>query len=714
MHWLNRHRLWVLAAICLLVTAVVASLQYAAHIPFLSVVWAGQQAYENLLNREGRKTRTHQDFVFVGIDQTSLELKPEGEDEIKAWQDNRALQLIVGHPFPWSREVWALFLDRLFQTDARLVMFDLVFSPSNDGDPAFHAALDKYREKVVIGANIDKSGMNHGEGSVEVPPNARLIPPPQMEDDRVGFVTFWPEAFSLDGKLRSARFSVTELQLQGESPSPNEKPFESLTARALEKLGRGVDVPRDLRPHLIRFSSPDAYPPVPVWEILDDKTWHANFKDGAFFKDKIVIVGPSAQIIHDVHDTPIDLSLKGPALHLHTLAAALDHEFLYDTPLSVDYAVVAAAGIFAWLLTAFIRRPLICLITIGAVSLAYLGISRVLYDRTGLMILVVPTLAAFLASGLFGLGFEYTLERLEKLRTRRTLERYVSKNLVKEILENPGGYYNSMLGSRKPVTVLFSDLIGFTGLSEKADPVALVEQLNEYLSGMVGHVFDNGGTLDKFIGDAIMAVWGNVTSLGSAPDAQAAARAALGMRTELAKLNERWRAKGKQELGFGVGINHGEAVVGNIGSYEPHERLDPTVIGDAVNLASRLEGLTRVYGVDILVGASASELVKDEFHLRSVARAQVKGKTEPVEIFTLVGARNDEVDPEFLKWLEAYEEGIAKFRKRDFKDAKILFSHFLEFYPEDALGKMYLASTLEFEQTPPDEAWNAVEVFKKK
>src|SRR5207253_6369091 len=115
----------------------------------------------------------------------------------------------------------------------------------------------------------------------------------------------------------------------------------------------------------------------------------------------------------------------------------------------------------------------------------------------------------------------------------------------------------------------------------------------------------------------------------------------------------------------------------------------PTVIGDAVNLASRLEALTRVYGVDILMGRSAAELVRDDFYLRSIARVQVKGKTEPVEIFTLIGALNDDVDPEFLKWLQAYEEAIVKFRKRDFKGAKILFSHFLEFYPDDALGKMY-------------------------
>jgi adenylate cyclase len=700
MHWLGRNRFLVLGFICFFWTAVIVLGHFFPGVPFISVPWRGEQSFEDLLRREGRKTPAPSDFVFLGIDQSTLQLPPLTPEEIAS---NRAFQLMTEKPFPWSREVWALLLDQLFAAGARLVIFDMLFNPPNDGDPAFHVALDRYCDKVVVGANFDMQNPNKLQ---EITPNSTLIPPPQLLDDRVGFVNFWADP--IDGKIRAVTYRVTDRQL---ADLPSEEVYESLSARALTKIGHANDVPQDFRGYMIRFTSPDAFAPRPLYEVFDPKFWHANYADGAFFKDKIVMVGSSAQVEHDTVVTPMSPTTLGPALHLQAMAAAMNHEFLRPTPAKACLALVGAAGLAALLLVAFLRRPLLCLGTLVVITAAYLGAARFFYDTTGLLLLTVPVLSALVLSGLFSLGFEYALERLEKLRTRRTLERYVSRNLVKEVLENPDSYYSSLRGARLPVTVLFSDLIGFTTLSEQGDPEALVAQLNEYLSRMTSVVFSNGGTLDKFIGDGIMAVWGNVRSFGMAEDAKNCARAALGMRRELRQLNQKWREQGRMGFGMGIGINHGEVIAGNIGS---HERMDPTVIGDSANLASRIEGLTRVYGLDILVGATAAELVRDEVYLRSVARVQVKGKTKPVDVFTFIGGRNEEVDSEFLKWLETYEEGLEKFRARDFTDAKILFSRFLEFYPDDLLAKMYLTRSLEYEQAPPDEAWEAVEVFGKK
>src|SRR5438876_1264137 len=154
MHWLGRHRLPILGAICAFWTLLVLSLDFAQGLPFFSTLWRSEQSFEDLLRREGRKTATRPDFVFLGIDQSTLQLPPLTPDELA---NNRAFQLMTERPFPWSREVWALLLDRLFGAGARLVMFDLVFNPPNDGDPAFHAALEKYRDRVVVGCNIDSA-----------------------------------------------------------------------------------------------------------------------------------------------------------------------------------------------------------------------------------------------------------------------------------------------------------------------------------------------------------------------------------------------------------------------------------------------------------------------------------------------------------------------------------------------------------------------------
>ncbi|MEY2576642.1 MAG: adenylate cyclase [Verrucomicrobiota bacterium] len=710
MHWLGRHRRVALALICALCTGAIIAAGTFGHVIFANSIWANEISFRDALERKARRTKVHNEFVFLGIDEASKQLDQVSPEEIAS---SPSLQKIK-EGYPWSRAVYAGLVDRLCDAGARLIIFDLAFGPDRDGTEEFRAALDRHRDRVVIGADIETnvSSTNDFTQVLVVPPNKALIPD-GLVDDRVGYVSIFPDS---DTIVRRINYSMTDLQIQrltqGDDPGKAqswETVYESLDGRSLRKLGLSNRIPPAGQSGMIRFGPSDAYQPHSLYEIFVPAYWEHNYGNGNFFKDKIVLIGAASAIEHDVHPTPIGGATSGPLIHFHAVAAALDGEFLRETSPLVNLLLLLGAGLGAWLVVTFVRQTLVALLLLIGLSAGYLALVVGLYNAHNLFLLTLPVLGAFNLGGLFSLGYDFTLERLEKLRTRRTLERYVSKNLVKEILDNPDSFYSSLRGVRLPATILFSDIVGFTTLTEKADPEKLVAQLNEYLSRMTAAVFDNNGTLDKFIGDAVMAVWGNVTSAGVAEDAKACARAAVTMRHELLQLNQQWKEKGIAPFQFGIGINHGEVLVGNIGS---QEKADPTVIGDAVNLASRLEALTRTYSVDILVGERAAELIRDRFNLRSVALVQVKGKTQPVEVFTLISAK--ETQTEFLRQLETYEAGFRKFRERDFTQAKILFSQFLEFYPDDALAKMYLERALEYEKQPPDAAWNAVEVFKKK
>src|SRR5436190_3674038 len=364
MHWLGRHRLLILASICASWTGLILLGHFFSSTPFVSVPWRGEQSFEDLLRTEGRKTPTPGDFVFLGIDQSTLELPPLTAEEIAS---NRAFQLMTERPYPWSREVWALLLDRLFGAGARGVMFDFVSNPPNDGDAFFHDALDRYRDRVVLGANFDFS-----KGMQAVLPNAGLIPPPALLDDRVGFVIFFSDP--LDRKVRSVRYMVSDRLLIGQESYASQEVYYAMSARILKKIGHEKDVFWDFLPHQFRFGANDAYPAQPLYEVFDPKLWHANFADGAFFKDKIVVVGASSQIAHDFVPTPMTPDTPGPTLHIHAMAATIDHDFLHPTSERTDLVLVAAAAALAWLLISFAQRPLISVISLLAIAGAYLAL----------------------------------------------------------------------------------------------------------------------------------------------------------------------------------------------------------------------------------------------------------------------------------------------------------------------------------------------------
>ncbi len=249
--------------------------------------------------------------------------------------------------------------------------------------------------------------------------------------------------------------------------------------------------------------------------------------------------------------------------------------------------------------------------------------------------MVLPS-AIICASVAINIMTDYRRERKEKDEIRSTLSQYVGENVVREILQNPAAYLHSLAGVRKPVTVLFSDLRDFTQLTANRPPAELIAQLNEYFSVMTEAVLAENGTVDKFVGDGMMAVWGNLRTDGPQADAQAALRCTLAMREGLARLNVKWLAQGWPVLRFGVGLNHGEATIGHVGS---ERKMDFTAIGQVVNTASRIEQLTSRLGHDILIGEPVAALAGDEFEIEPGGAVPVKGIAKPLPVFLLRGRR---------------------------------------------------------------------------
>jgi len=294
---------------------------------------------------------------------------------------------------------------------------------------------------------------------------------------------------------------------------------------------------------------------------------------------------------------------------------------------------------------------------------------------------VVRPVSTLLSAGILCLVYQFAVSQVEKARLRRTLERQVSKELAAHILEQPEDYYNSLPGVRKPVTILFSDIRGFTTRAEKDDPVQLVRQLKEYLDAMGKVVFKHGGVVDKFIGDAVMAVWGNIRSEGPEQDTRNAVTAATDMLDKLEGLNAKWAAEGIEPYAIGIGLNHGDAIFGVMGSEEKQEM---TVIGDPVNQAARLESLTKKFGEEIVVGEKVAAFLGGRFVLRCIGAIRTKGKAEAAKLY---GIRKEGSEDD---WMRRYHAGLEAFEKGDLAAAEEIFRACAEERPDDHICPMYL------------------------
>lgn len=701
--WLNDHNLAVSAVgASLLVMLVFGGSEWFARTfrtpsPFFEAEWA----VRDLVATFGRPAKKDPRIVFLADDAPSHTLDGLWDDEIAG---SPTLQLMKKRV--WSRKVWADVLDRLAGAGARVVAFDYMFKGEDDGDAALKAAIERHKNIVVLGSHIDDAAVLGQQMPGIAPPEKTILG--DAADPRVGYVNMFPDA---DGVVRRMRFRVTREEIANLPASADSVEYESMAARMVRQAGEGAKIPEGRGWHRIRYAYKgetllEETKPMSLYSIFVPAMWEANFKNGEFFRDKIVLVGPEGNYTKDVGLSPFG-TIAGPEFHLNAANAILTGEYLRDTPTWTDIALICAGGLLAWWVARFVRHPVLRVVVVPPFAFGAYTLAVIAYNAVHVAPVLSPvvSMAGTIVAATI---WQQLIERLEKAKMRKTFERYVSRDVVKELLDNPASYLNTIGGARKRVTVLFSDVRGFTTMTEGADAQALVKQLNEYFDHMVNLVFANKGTLDKFIGDAVMAQWGGIYTEGEKQDAVLAVRTAVQMRKRLAELNAQWVPRGMLELKFGIGVNHGEAIVGNLGC---EAKMEVSLIGDAVNTASRLEGITKEYHTDLIIGETVEPFVRDVFHIRTVGLNQPKGKTVPLELFSVIDERSAAPEP---AWLRDHEEGVRLYRKREFTAAAACFEKVLAALPGDWLANDYLENCREFEKSPPPPEWNAVHVMKSK
>jgi adenylate cyclase len=350
--------------------------------------------------------------------------------------------------------------------------------------------------------------------------------------------------------------------------------------------------------------------------------------DPAVFKDKVVFVGLTASGLVDVFQTPLGGGVfPGIQLHASVADSVLSKAFIRQAPRGSAAAATAASALIVGLASAALP---FAAAAGGAAAIAagWTGVSLVGFDRGLWLALAEPLLAIALA--LFaGTAYRYFVEDAEKRKVSRLFGRYVSREVYKQLVANPE--LAELGGTRRDMSVLFSDLRGFTTITENGQPEELVRQLNEYFSRMVDIVFRHGGTVDKFVGDMVMALFGAPVDDVDHPDHAVAA--AVEMVRELAELNRRWASEQRVQLDIGIGVNSGDMIAGNIGS---SSIMSYTVIGDNVNLGSRLETLNKQYRTRIIISDATRARLRTAYDLRPLGDVVVKGKTRAVEIFEVV------------------------------------------------------------------------------
>ncbi len=660
--------------------------------------------------------------------------------------------------WPWPRYLVALLLEKIRQRGARAIGLDILFAEPDRTSPrrikrelkrflgidvAFEGLPPQLQDNDQIFAQV----LSHpayvlgyfftfAKGPSRSPPTTS-IPSPTINIVRkagapsekkfllratgallplkillshvhaCGFFNTQPES---DGILRATPFVIwykgrvypalslaTLLQALG-----GKSAVLKVTSNGIEsiKIGNTV-VPLDRGGRFwIDFLGPArTLPYISAADILEDKV---KVRD---IRDKIVFVGTSATGLMDLKSTPVDPVYPGVEAHATIVENILRGNFITrpDWAPGAEFLAILISGILLTLLIINLRPLWVSILTLSAITGMWIGAQHLfngahIFLSPSLPILNMGVIFSFLSLEKF-----FWAER-EKRFYRSAFSQYVAPQIVEEIIKSPDKL--RLEGEEKEVSILFSDIRGFTSISERLSPTQISQLLQEYFSPMTEVITTHKGTLDKFIGDAIMAFWN--APLDVSHHQLLAVKAALGMTTTLFKLNRHFKDKFNVDLKIGIGIHCGMVHVGNMGS---KELFDYTIIGDNVNLASRLEGLTKFYGRDLIISETIAPYCRKDFFLQELDMVKVKGKERPVTIYTI---HTLERAKRFKEEFELYNHALLLYKKRRFKEAQEAFQELRNKFIDLKLYELYEKRCIEMIKHPPPDDWDGVFTHTKK
>ena len=423
-------------------------------------------------------------------------------------------------------------------------------------------------------------------------------------------------------------------------------------------------------------------------------------------KGKIVIVGATATGIYDLRVTPFSPVYPGVELHATVVENILQGNFLEQSAWTtfIDICGIIFFGMIIGIAIPRLKALqgiLLVMVLLGG----FVAGNTLIFAKYNTWLNMVYPVLTMMTIYLVITVYRYFTEEREKKKIRGAFQYYLTASVINELLKDPTKL--KLGGDKKDLTVMFSDIRGFTTISEKLTPEELVHLLNEYLTAMTDIVFKYEGLLDKYIGDAIMAVFG--APVDQPDHAMRSCRTALEMMATLKGLQQKWAAEGRPFVDIGVGINSGDMVVGNMGS---NMRFDYTVMGDNVNLSSRLEGINKEYGTHIVISEFTYEVVKEEVFCRELDAVRVKGKKLPVKIYELICERKDAAEHE--EYIGRFHAGLAHYKAARWDEGIAAFKSVLEIRPDDPPAKLYIQRCQDLKENPPEGEWDGVFTMTRK